>query len=136
MNRNDKLKEDDLNWHRKCLKASSEQYWELYAENEKLKEENKAHLNALKYQGSHAIDSIKEVMELKSENEKLKACVEFYADKCWAPRAKDASDWCISSDLEFIKQANGLSYDKGGKLARTTLEDLKTNSCESTEVTK
>jgi len=38
MNRNDKLKEDDLNWYRKSLKASSEQYWELHAENEKLRE--------------------------------------------------------------------------------------------------
>ena len=93
----------------------------LLAENERLKSDNKLLNGCIE----DCEDSIKEFERLESENEKLKACVEFYADECWVPRAKDFSDWCSSSDLDLIVQASGMNYEKGGKLARKTLSELK-----------
>lgn len=58
----------------------------------------------------------------------LKDCEEalrFYASDCFVPRTKDASDWCQASDLEHIKQENGLHYDWGGKKARKYFEKYK-----------
>jgi len=65
---------------------------------------------------------------IKAENEKLKACVEFYADKDnWRYDYEiGAYDTIKSRDLDFSNVA--------GELARKTLLELKTNSSESSVI--
>ena len=63
--------------------------------------------------------SSSEIMQdLKAQLKEAEKVIDFYGDECFVPRTKDASDWCKASDLEHIKQDNGLHYDLGGKKAR------------------
>lgn len=71
-----------------------------------------------------------EIKQLKKGNEKLRTCVEFYADKrSWSYYGID--EWSqkisgISSDTEMLDGKEGYVSIKyyGGKLARQTLKEL------------
>ena len=96
---------------------------EIESENEKLKENNKLLNGCIE----DCEDSIKYYEKLDSENEKLKACVEFYANiGNWSGFEPDFTESkCIFSppiDNEYNQDLTGFV---SGKLARKTLSELK-----------
>ena len=54
-----------------------------------------------------------ELTKLKSENKKLRECVEFYAD---------TNNWSYQQIIDDISEVNGSL--EGGKLARKTLKEI------------
>ncbi len=92
----------------------------LKVENENLVNESKAHLNALAYQNSHYMTSLKEIESLKAKCEKLEKCVEYYAEKVKYSINRPRED-----DYEFNKVTDNKKLYKSGKLARQTLREIR-----------
>ena len=101
-----------------------EKYQQLESEIEQLKKDNKAHLDALRYQGSHRARELKKIEQLKKDNELMKKCVEFYAE------GKIGNDLEIRPDKKDLWSIpdkwsqRSMSDHYAGKLARQTLKAL------------
>ena len=76
-------------------------------------------------------DYVSDIKTLETENKKLKACVEFYADpNKWLSREQwDVGEGtCLANDKELVNHLyEGSSYNSelGGKCARQCLKELE-----------
>ena len=72
---------------------------------------------------------VREINKLKAENEKLKECVEFYANTLSWEHIPCETKWnwfrpIIKPDLDCSQVSNDEWCSYGGKLARQTLKEL------------